>query len=313
MKCNFIIKIALGMMALSQWTACGVNTTNSEVVADSTATSIVADKHSEAYIRQRIDTIYSHVDQRHINLNLDSAFCTFRYNALLEKASQISEKTGFQFLGYNHWIMGQDVSPEWTYDTKKIDNMTDSTAVVEMDIRNFGRHNYVTLELKFERNNWYVDDFVSYDDNRQNKYSEIKAMEDFIRGHEDIYEKGQVFTGYWGWVYSDGPELLLRLVMTDKGLECTECTIYRLHSYEHVKVNFDGTELNLIDVADNDEASSMGEIRLKLKLDDIGDLTGECYVNHSYLKEPYDGTITLRKDFFYYRDMPARKVSDYAE
>ena len=310
-KFNPIISIALGIMAIGLWTACGNKTKSTDVVADSTAVVTELDKHSEAYIRQRLDTIYNCVDQR--LLNLDSAFCTQRYYALLEKALQLSEETGYVFLDYDHWIMGQDVSPEWTYTLKKIDQKTDSTAVVEMDIRNFGRHNYVTLEMKYERDDWYVDDFVSYHDDGQDKFSEIKVMEDFIMEQQDVREKGRVFTGYWGWVYNDGPELLLRLVMTDNGLECTECTIYRLHGYDNVKVSFDGTDLYLNESSDSDEDSSKGEIRLKLKLDDIGDLTGECYVNHRYLKEPYEGTITLRKDFFYYRDMPDRKLSDYAE
>lgn len=303
MRNNVIIKVTIVMLTFCLWTACGNKTKNNEVVvADSVATTGV-DKHSESYIRQRIDTIYSHVDLR--LGNLDSAFCTQRYCALQEKAMQLSEETGFIFLDYDHWIMGQDVSPEWTYDTEKIDNITDSTAVVEMDIRNFSKHNYVLLELKFERGDWYVDDFVSYDDDGQKQYSELKVMEDFIRVNEEIHEKGMVFTGYWGWVYNDEPELLLRLVMTEKGLECTECTIYRLHGYDHVKVNSDGTELCLNGFTDDNDPSK-GEIRLKLKLDDIGDLTGECYVDHRYLKEPYEGSITLRKDFFYYRDMPKR-------
>ena len=63
-----------------------------------------------------------------------------------------------------------------------------------------------------------------------------------------------------------------------------------------------------------DFSEEAGKIRLKLKLDDIGDLTGEAYVEHRYLKDSFEGTITLRKDFFYYRDMPQRKpLSDYAE
>ena len=97
--------------------------------------------------------------------------------------------------------------------------------------------------------------------------------------------------------------------MTDKGLECTECTIYRLHSYHNVKTSFDGEFLYLEDFSEKE-----GKIRLKLKLDDIGDLTGEAYIEHRYVKDVFDGTITLRKDFFYYRDMPQRKpLSNYAE
>jgi hypothetical protein len=208
--------------------------------------------------------------------------------------------------------MGQDRSPEWTYDTKKIENITDSTAEVEMDIRNFGKHNYVTLKLRYERGDWFVDDFVSYsghETGEQNEYSEVKTMEKFINDLREVHEKGRVFTGYWGWVYQDTPELLLRLVMTDQGLECTECTIYRLHSYHNVRTSFDGDYLYLEDFSEE-----AGKIRLKLKLDDIGDLTGEAYVEHRYLKDSFEGTITLRKDFFYYRDMPQRKsLSDYAE
>jgi hypothetical protein len=181
-----------------------------------------------------------------------------------------------------------------------------------MDIRNFGKHNYVTLKLRYERGDWFVDDFVSYsghETGERNEYSEVKTMEKFINDLREVHEKGRVFTGYWGWVYQDTPELLLRLVMTDQGLECTECTIYRLHSYHNVKTSFDGDYLYLEDFSEE-----AGKIRLKLKLDDIGDLTGEAYVEHRYLKDSFEGTITLRKDFFYYRDMPQRKpLSDYAE
>ena len=306
---NSIISIVSAIMVLGLWTACGNKSKSSEVVADSVAIATVVDKHSETYIRQRIDTIYSYVDQGLVNL--DSIFCTRRYYTLSEQASQVSEETGYLFLDYDHWIMGQDSSPEWTYTVKRIDNITDSTAIVEMDIRNFGQHNAVNLELRFERDDWFVDNFVSYDDDGQMVYSELKVMEDFITEQQEKREMGRALTGYWGWVYNDGPELLLRLVMTDKGLECTECTIYRLHSYHDVKVTFNGTELVLESLPDDDD--SKGEIHLRLKLDDIGDLTGECLVNHRYRKEPYEGTITLRKGFFFYRDMPERKLSDFAE
>ena len=105
--------------------------------------------------------------------------------------------------------MGQDRSPEWTYNTKKIDNITDSTAVVEMDIRNFGNHNVVTLELRFERGDWFVDDFVSSSDDEADSqsYSEVKKMEKFVNDLMEVREKGKVFAGYWGW-----PQLGARLL-----------------------------------------------------------------------------------------------------
>ncbi len=288
-------------MVTGLWMSCGNKTRDNETIVD---------KHSETYIRQRIDTIYNQVYHR--QMYLDSAFCSQRYYALLQQTLQLNEETGFVCLDYDHWIMGQDCSPEWTYNAKKIENITDSTATVEMDIRNFGKHNTMTLELKFERNDWFVDNFVSYSGDEageRKEYSEVKEMRKFINDLMEVREKGRVFTGYWGWVYEDAPKLLLRLVMTDKGLKCTECTIYRLHSYHSVNTSFDGDYLYLDDTTDEN-----GQIRLKLKLDDIGDLTGECYIKHRYSKLPYEGNITLRKDFFYYRDIPQRKqFSDYAE
>ena len=304
-RVSFIVIVGLMMTGL--WISCGHQTKGHK---SETEAETVADNHSEAYIRQRIDTIYNQVYHR--QFNLDSAFCSQRYYTLLQQTLQLNKETGFVCLDYDHWIMGQDCSLEWTHDVKKIENITDSTATAEIDIRNFGKHNSVMLKLKFERGDWFVDDFVSYTGDAadsQSEYSEVKVMEKFINDLLSVREKGKVFTGYWGWVYEDTPELLLRLVMTDKGLECTECTIYRLHSYHNVKVSFDGDYLYLEDFSEEE-----GKIRLKLKLDDIGDLTGEAYIEHRYLKDVFEGTITLRKDFFYYRDMPQRKsLSDYAE
>lgn len=308
--------MALGLIMTSLWISCTNKTQGNEAVADSTATTIDTiandlNKHSDAYIRQRIDTIYRYVDLGLADLNLDSAFCSQRYYVRLQQALQLSEETGLACLDYDHWIMGQDRSPEWTYVTKIIDKITDTTAVVKMDIYNFGKHNTVTLKMRFERGDWFVDDFVSYsgDETGDQSYSEVKKLEIFINDLMEVREKGKVFTGYWGWVYEDTPELLLRLVMTDKGLECTECTIYRLYSFHNVKTSFDGDYLYLEDFKEDD-----GKICLKLKIDDIGDLTGDAYIEHRYIRDIFEGTVTLRKDFFYYRDMPQRKpLSDYAE
>ena len=82
-KSSFIIAL-LGLIMTSLWISCANKTKGNEAVADSTAikTDTIAkdlDKHSEAYIRQRIDTIYSYVDQCIAGLDLDSAFCSQRF------------------------------------------------------------------------------------------------------------------------------------------------------------------------------------------------------------------------------------------
>ena len=48
----------------------------------------------------------------------------------------------------------------------------------------------------------------------KNKYSEVKEIADFIKEQLEVRKKGKVYTGYWGWVYKDTPELLLRLDFT---------------------------------------------------------------------------------------------------
>lgn len=115
--------MALGLIMTSLWISCTNKTQGNEAVADSTATTIDTitndlNKHSDAYIRQRIDTIYRYVDLGLADLNLDSAFCSQRYYVRLQQALQLSEETGLACLDYDHWIMGQDRSPEWTYVTK---------------------------------------------------------------------------------------------------------------------------------------------------------------------------------------------------
>ena len=268
----------VGLIMTGLCVSCGHQTKGHKTEAEA---ETVADNHSEAYIRQRIDTIYNQVYHR--QFNIDSAFCSQRYYTLLQQTLQLNEETGFVCLDYDHWIMGQDCSPEWTHDVKKIENITDSTATAEIDIRNFGKHNSVMLKLKFERGDWFVDDFVSYTGDAtdsQSEYSEVKVMEKFINDLLSVREKGNVFTGYWGWVYEDTPELLLRLVMTDKGLECTECTIYRLHSYHNVKVSFDGDYLYLMSKDFNVKYLNVIRYGVKVGQIDKNDIRFDYHYSH---------------------------------
>lgn len=155
-------------------TACG-NKTKGGSATDSLAvdstTSAAVDKHSDAYIRQRIDTIYSTIRRQIIDdlkggdsyiqsgFNLDSAYCSSRYYSLMKQALEISEETGEIVFDYDHWVCGQDYSEDWNYQIKQIHHITDSTATAEVNVVNFGHNNDVTLSLFFERGDWYVDEF----------------------------------------------------------------------------------------------------------------------------------------------------------
>jgi len=177
-------KILLFSIAAMLFMACGsktgkaVNDTDSLAV-DSINGSVV-DKHSEAYIRQRIDTIYKYVgkpvydaegnmvDYIHSHFNRDSAYCSERYYALMQQALDICDETGDVLYDYDHWVCGQDFSDDWNCKVMKVYHVTDSTAFVDLAIHNFG-DSETTIALRFERNDWYIDDFSPSDDGEDDK------------------------------------------------------------------------------------------------------------------------------------------------
>lgn len=310
-------RLLLWVLALLLVSACGNKTGKTVGDADSLAVNSVTDagvdKHSEAYIRQRIDSIYTHLihwstDEDGLETivfpsNPDSLYCTSRYNALMVQALEVCEQTGDILFDADYWICGQDVSRDFHHKIGKVRDITDSTAVVEMKVYNFDNENDVVLTLLFERGDWYIDDF----DGENQPY-----FRQTIKEGQTIRHKAKSLVGDWGWVGEDGPELLLNLEMTDKGLEATQCDVYRMYGYDHVKVTFDGERL-FVTEKDGEELSPTNQIYLNLQLDERGDLVGNCTLSHRLASKGYDGPIRLRKGYFMYRDGAQKTLSDYAE
>ena len=304
-------KIFLFSLVAIMSVACGgkagkaVSDTDSLAV-DSVNDSVV-DKHSEAYIRQRIDTIYKFVgkitydadgnrDYNYSPFNLDSAYCSERYYALMQKASAICDETGDILYDYDYWVCGQDISDDWSYKVTKVYNVTDSTALVDMIIHNFSDTDN-TIALRFERDDWYIDDFSPSDDGNDDKASLCLV----IKQGKEAHEKAKTLAGDWGWVGEDCPELLLDMEMTDKGLRAKQCDVYRMYGFDNTTITFDGEHLTVIEGAD-DEQSPENQIRLYLHLDENGDFVGDCHISHRLASKGYDGPIRLRKGYFFYRD-----------
>ena len=116
------------------------------------------DKHSQSYLSQRIDTIYSYYNK----LNLDSAFCTVGYRDLMRQALDQMDEDDI-LLDYDHWINAQDYSEDLSARAASIEALTDSTAIVKVAVRNFGKQGEVVLSMRYERGDWYVDDFLPSD------------------------------------------------------------------------------------------------------------------------------------------------------
>ena len=146
------------------------------------------DKHSETYIRQRIDTIYNGVGKSTYDsegkelsyilntFNRDSAYCSERYYALMQEAEQLCIETGDMLYDYDHWICGQDWSDDWNCKVTKVYEITDSTALVDLTIHNF-TDMQTTIALYFERDDWYIDDFSPSKDGNNDK----KFLQETIR------------------------------------------------------------------------------------------------------------------------------------
>ena len=153
-RLQFLLSIAAMMMLAFCMTACGSKTGEASVNSDSLSVSTVQApgdlQHSAEYITLRIDTIYK--------LRNNESCCSERYMALYNKARQISEDDGTLFIDSDHWIAGQDMDEEWSYELMSINNITDSTAQATMNIHNYADQK-VVLDLVFERGTWVVDNF----------------------------------------------------------------------------------------------------------------------------------------------------------
>ena len=316
-KVLFFILAATLMLNCGNKTGKTVSDTDSLAV-DSTVADAGIDKHSEAYIRQRIDTIYKgvgkstydsegrEIDYIHSPFNRDSAYCSERYYALKKEALEICSETGEILYDYDYWVCGQDFSDDWSCRVAKVYEITDSTALVDLMIHNFNDIE-TTIALRFERDDWYIDDFTPDSDDKE-------YLRETIRQGLKIREQAKALVGYWGWVGDDGPELLLRLEMNGKGLEVTECNIYRLYGFDKATATFNGTYLTVEEMDYDEEAEKVNhEFYFSAQLDKNGDLTGNCRIKHPLASRNYDGPLTLRKDYFKYRDGAKRNLSDYAE
>ena len=117
--------------------ACGNKTGRTVNDADSlrtdTLTDAISEKHTAAYISQRVDSMYSRYKNATRNqfglvidhtVNYDSMFCSTRYQNLKSQALALAEDD--LLLDYDHWTNSQD-DGDFSYQIEKIENITDST------------------------------------------------------------------------------------------------------------------------------------------------------------------------------------------
>ena len=134
-------------------------------------------KHTEAYLRERVNAIYQSK-----NVDRDNVYCTTRYKEVYKTASDFAEECDEIFLDYDHWTNSQDDS-DFSYEIGKISNVTDSTAFVTINAKNFGKRYNVFLSMRYERDDWFVDDFILTDGT-----GESQATEEYIN-YRSFYQR----------------------------------------------------------------------------------------------------------------------------
>jgi hypothetical protein len=180
--------LALGMVACGNKT--GEGSSNGDSLSVSTAQTPSDAQHSAEFITLRIDTIY--------RLRNNERCCSERYMALFNKARQLSEEDGTLFIESDHWIAGQDMDEEFSYELMSVTNIADSTAQATMNIHNYVDQK-VVLDLVFERGTWFVDNFhfffegSDYDSDGNSipgsegmkETDEVKEMQNYIQQVSD--------------------------------------------------------------------------------------------------------------------------------
>lgn len=291
MKKNFLIWSGLLLMMGCSSGGKGTVETSPE---DSTATETVSandGKHTAEYITQRLNEIYQ--------LRDNSKCCSERYMKLYNEASQLSRQSGMVFLDGDHWVQGNDEDENWNYRILDVKDITPTTATARVVVNNFNEQE-VTLQLVFEREDWYVDNFITAAEgtlDSSDAFDEVKDIQEYINSVKADVEMAEKLVGDWGWTGDTGPELLLGFTLNEDGqLQNSECTIYRIYSFHHPLCGVYDGKLKLAQRPDQ------SKIDLSLQLNEKGDeLSGhiELKLEDGY---HYDGHITLRKNYFRYED-----------
>ncbi len=119
-----------------------------------------AAKHTDAYIRERVETIYGRyltkvVDENGMRVftdktDLTDTYCSAGFKSLLARAQDAAGED-YIVLDCDPWTQSQD-DVEFTCSVKSVDAVTDSTATVT-------HAGQLTLQLVYESGDWFVDDF----------------------------------------------------------------------------------------------------------------------------------------------------------
>lgn len=143
--------------------------------------SIEAENNPVSNIEQRVKSIYQLVGKES-EADINKRFCTQNNIDLNKRCEVLSRKTDDLFRDYDHWIMGQDYDEGFYVMIDSIEILGDRAALAHVLIHNF-EDQHITLQLIFERGDWFVNDIIRYEkdnDGKETEISEIEIMVDYL-------------------------------------------------------------------------------------------------------------------------------------
>lgn len=130
-----------------------------------------AERKTDEYILKRVQQIYDNVfasykiaeeEETAPQDSPDEKYCSDSWNQLLLKVIDFDQQHNPDDIGFfeaDYWVMGQDFK-DLSISNKLLTRHDGDEAEVEFDLHNCGSVTHVRLELKYERGNWYIDDFI---------------------------------------------------------------------------------------------------------------------------------------------------------
>lgn len=147
----------LAVAGLSACTAGGNVESDSEKSLDTVAVVESVNRIYAGALKQ-----YDEADVTKTIINNDSLYCTADWNSWLARVKDYDAKHADGTVGFfeaDYWIMGQDWGDLSVSDVK-VTEMTDSTAIVQLNLHNLGNVTPVRLEMARENEQWKIDNFI---------------------------------------------------------------------------------------------------------------------------------------------------------
>lgn len=97
----------------------------------------------------------------------DEKYCSADWNKVLDKVTEfdaVNNPDGIGFFDADYWVMGQDFNEVSISDVQVTERSKDNNkAKVEFKLHNAGSTSVVRLDMVYEKDNWFIDNFTDVD------------------------------------------------------------------------------------------------------------------------------------------------------